>query len=59
MTDSRQQELFTSMFREIPELTSTIYVEPDLTPLSVIEVRADVNPLVYGVSSPTWVDLFA
>jgi hypothetical protein len=47
------------MFREIPELTSTIYVEPDLTPLSVIEVRADVNPLVYGVSSPTWVDLFA
>lgn len=59
MTDSRQQELFTSMFREIPELTSTIYVEPDLTPLSVIEVRADVNPLAYGVFSPTWVDLFA
>jgi hypothetical protein len=47
------------MFREIPELTSTIYVEPDLTPLSVIEVRADVNPLACGVFSPTWVDLFA
>jgi len=56
---SRQWSLFTTMFL-LPEMTSTVFVEPDLTPLSVIEVRADVDPLAYHCDFASMlVDLFA
>lgn len=56
---SRQRSLFTTMFL-MPELTSTVYVEPDLTPLSVVVARADVDPLAYHCDFASMlVDLFA
>jgi len=60
MTDPTQRRLFTTMLTTLPELTAVIYVEPDLTPLSSIEVRADVDPLAYHVGFASMlVDLFA